>query len=97
MEFAVNWIMFSAIAIAIGSSIETRKFANQVFWLIFFWHLKFFWFFFHNIDNILVALRLIVFIFLLWVNMCDFIVSASKAITPIEPAENDDRGADMLF
>lgn len=25
MEFTVNWIIFSAIAIAIGSSIETRK------------------------------------------------------------------------
>lgn len=29
MEFAVNWIMFSAIAIAIGSSIETRKLSNE--------------------------------------------------------------------
>lgn len=26
MEFAVNWIIFSAIVIAIGASIETRKF-----------------------------------------------------------------------
>lgn len=25
MEFAVNWIVFSAVAIAVGSSIETRK------------------------------------------------------------------------
>lgn len=30
MEFAVNWIVFSAVAIAVGSSIETRKLSKII-------------------------------------------------------------------
>lgn len=30
MDFATNWIIFSAFAIVICSSIETRKFAQQI-------------------------------------------------------------------
>lgn len=30
MEFAVNWIVFSAIAIAVSSSLETRKLSKTI-------------------------------------------------------------------
>lgn len=46
MEFTVQWIVFSAVAIAVGSSIETRKLSKTIWpilWYFFqlflsYWH-----------------------------------------------------------